>query len=60
MELGAIMAKKGVGSPKRDYSKGCISGSQANLTLGFCMEAMQSLKSLYQHWLGSKAQEKVF
>ena len=60
MEFGAIMAKKRVSSPKSDYSKNGISGSQGRWTLGFCMEATQSLKSLYHHWFGSKAQQKHF
>ena len=49
MELGAIIAKKRVSSPKRVYSKNYIFHSKGNRTLGFCMEATQSLKSLYQH-----------
>ena len=60
MELDAIVAKKGVSRPKSVYSKNCISGSQGRWTLGCCMEATQSNKSLYQHWFGSKAQENHF
>ena len=49
MGFGAIIVKKRVSSPKSVYSKNCISGSQGRWTLGFCMEAIKSLKSLYQH-----------
>ena len=48
MGLDAIIAKTRVSSPKRVYYKNCISGSQVRWTLGFCMEATQSLKSLCQ------------
>ena len=46
--------------PKSVYSKNCISGSQGRWPLGFCMEATQSLKSLYQHYFGSEAQGNHF
>ena len=49
MGFGAIIAKKRVSSPKSVYSKNCISNSRGRWTLDFCMEATQSLKSLYQH-----------
>ena len=49
MELGAITAKKRVISPQSVYSKKCISNSQERWTLDFCMEAIKSLRSLYQH-----------
>ena len=44
-EIGfvATIAKKRVSSPKSVYSKKCISDSQGTWTLGFCMEATQSL-----------------
>ena len=60
MGFRAIVAKKRVSSPTSVYSKNCISGSQQRRTLGFCMEAIQSLKSLYQHWFVSEAQENHF
>ena len=47
MGFGAIIAKKRVSCPKSAYSKNCISGSPGRWTLGFCMEAGKSLKSLY-------------
>ena len=51
--FGANIAKKRVSSAKGVHSKTCISGSQERWTLAFCMEATQSLKILYQHWVGS-------
>ena len=57
MGFGTIMAKNGVSNPKSVYSKNCISGSQGRWTLGFCMEAMQSLQSLHYHWFEPEAQE---
>ena len=60
MGFGATIAKKRVSSPKSVYSKGCIPGSQGRWTLGFCMEATQRLKFLYQHWFWSEAQENHF
>ena len=60
MEFGAIVAQKRVGRPKSVYSENCISDSQGIWTLGFCMEATQSLKSLYQHRFSSEAQENHF
>ena len=58
MGFGANIAKKRVSRPKSVYSKNCISGSQGRWTLGFCMEAMKSLKSIYQHNKGSGAKHK--
>ena len=55
MGFGAIIAQKRVSSPKSVRAENCISGSRGRWTLDFCMEAMKSLKSLYQHWFGSKA-----
>ena len=49
MGFGAIIAKKRVSSPKGVYFKNSFSGSQGRLALGFCMEAIKSLESLYQH-----------
>ena len=60
MEFGAIMAKKRVSGPKSVYSKDCTSDSHGRWTLGICMEAAQSLKSLYQYQFGSEAHEKHF
>ena len=60
MALRANSAKERVSGPQSVYSKNCISGSQGRWTLGFCIEAIKSLKSLYQHWFGSEAQEKHF
>ena len=60
MGFGAIIAKKRGSSPKRVYSTNCISGSQGRWTLGFCMEAIKSLKSLYRNKFRSEAQENGF
>ena len=60
MGFGANIAKKGVSRPKSVYSKKSISGSQGRWTLGFCMEAIKSLRSLFQHWCRSEAQENHF
>ena len=60
MGFGVIIAKKVVSTPKSVYSKNCIYGSQGRWTSGFCMEAIKSLKSLYQHLFGSEAQENHF
>ena len=60
MEVGAIVAEKRVSCPKSDNCKNFISGSQGRWALGFCMEATQSLKSLYQQGFGFEAQEKYF
>ena len=57
MGFGAINAKKRVSSPKSVYSKNCISDSQGRWTLGFCMEATKTPKSLYPDSFGSKARE---
>ena len=49
MGFGAIIAKKRISSPKSVYSKNCISDPQKRWTLGFCMEAIKSLKSLREY-----------
>ena len=60
IKLGANVAQKGVSRPESVYSKNCIPGSPGRWTLGFCMEATQSLKFPYQQWFGFKAQENHF
>ena len=54
------LPKRGLLVPNVFTPKRFISGSQGRWTLGFCMEAIKSLKSLYQHWFGSEAQENHF
>ena len=60
MGFGANIAKKRVSRPKSVYFRNCISGSRERWILGFCMDAIKSLKSLYQHWFGFEAQENHF
>ena len=52
-----IAKKRGLVVPKCVY---CISSSQGRWTLGFCMEAIKSLKSLYQHMVGLKQKKNIF
>ena len=59
MGFGTNIAKKTVSRPKSVYSKSCISGSQGTWTLAFCMEAIKSLQSIYQHLFGSDTQENT-
>ena len=60
MEFGSKIAKQRVSRPKSGYTKNCISASQERWTLGFCMEAIKSLNSLYQYCFGFGAQENHF
>ena len=61
MGFGANIVKKRFSRPKSIYSKNCISGSQGRWTLGHLdMEAIKSLKSVYQHWFSSEAEENHF
>ena len=56
-ELGTIVVQKRLSRPKGDHSKNCISGFQAEWASGVCMEATQSLKSLYQQGFWFETQD---
>ena len=60
MRFGAIIAKKRVGSSKSVYPKNLISGSQRRWTLGFCMEATQSVSPLINIGSGRKHKKTIF
>ena len=60
MGFGANIAKKRVSRPNSVYSKSCISGSEGRWTLGFCMEAIKTLKPNYQHWFRVGSTAKSF
>ena len=47
--IATYFPKKRVSSLKSVYFKNLISGSHRRWTLGFCMEATQSLNPVYQH-----------